>query len=47
MLVATIARLIDFRAVGISLGSALVSSTRQVEHIATDASNPEVDRPLE
>jgi hypothetical protein len=45
--VATTVRLINFRAVGTSLGSVLVLLAGRVEYIAIDTSNLEVDGPLE
>jgi hypothetical protein len=45
-LVAAIIRLIDFKAVGTSLGFAPVSLIGQVERTATGASNPEAEGPL-
>jgi hypothetical protein len=44
--VAATVRLIDFKAVGTSLGFAPVSSVGRVEHTATGASNPEAEGPL-
>jgi hypothetical protein len=44
--VAATARLIDFKAVGTSLGFTPVSSAGRVERIATGASNPEAEEPL-
>jgi hypothetical protein len=44
--VAAIARLINFKAIGISLGFALILLAGQVERIAIGASNPKAEGPL-
>jgi hypothetical protein len=44
--VAAVVRLIDFKAVGTSLGFALVLLVGRVKRTATGASNPEAEGPL-